>query len=130
MMLFEKVAAVSAQSAQAADHDAYDEWARLCDRADALLEAQPDEAALLLDGLLYRIAHEWERMQQAQQAAPLQAGAPEDLLARIECAAPAVSWRLRLALRAPDARARLVACRSLIEALDAWELNIAQKGRA
>lgn len=123
-MLFEKVDAVDAQSAQVADHDDYDEWARLCDRADSLLEAQPDEAALLLDGLLSHIAREWERCEL------LPAGSPEDLLARIERAAPAVSWRLRLALRAPDARARLVACRALIEALGAWELNIAQKGRA
>ena len=111
MMLFEKVDAVSAQNAQAADHDDYDEWARLCDRADALLAAQPDEAALLLDGLLYRIAREWE------QHELLPAGAPEDLLARIEHEAPQIGWRLRLALQAPDARARLVACRALIEAL-------------
>ncbi|MGH2514399.1 MAG: hypothetical protein ACRDHP_01980 [Ktedonobacterales bacterium] len=98
----------------------HDEWARRCDRAAELLDAQPDEAAMLLDGLLQRIACEWAQSLRARQAAPLPAEAPEqNLLALIEDAAPPVGWRLRLALRAPDVRARLVACRSLVEALDA-----------
>lgn len=92
--------------------DRRDDWLRRCDRAAQLMEAQPDVAALLLDGLLSRIARDWERRLR------LAAGSPEELLARIEHAAPLLGWRLRLALRAPDARARLVACQALIEAMD------------
>jgi hypothetical protein len=93
----------------AAEH--WRDLARRCDRAALLLERQPDEAALLLDGLLYHILREWERDQR------LPAASPEVMLVRIERAAPLVGWRMRLALRAPDARARLAACRALIEAL-------------
>ncbi|HLZ22908.1 MAG TPA: hypothetical protein VKQ30_12370 [Ktedonobacterales bacterium] len=85
---------------------------RICDEAGRLIESQPDEAALLLDGLLNRIVHEWE------QGKPLEAAVPGGMVARIEREAPLVSWRLRLALRAPDAQARLAHCRALIELVD------------
>lgn len=88
-----------------------DSWMRRCGDAARLIDAQPDAAALLLDGLLHDIASAWIRRLG-------HAGAPaEGLLAEIECVAPLVGWRLRLALRAPDIRARLAACQALIEAM-------------
>ena len=73
--------------------------AALC-RADALLARDPDAAALELDGLLYRIARVW--CQANAGGLPL-----SDLLQQPAGAAPLVALRLRVALRAPDVRARL-----------------------
>jgi hypothetical protein len=67
------------------------------------LAYDPDSAALLLDGLLRRIAAEW--FLSRGRMVP----AAEELLGRLgDEAAPFAQW-LRLALRAPDVRARLVA---------------------
>jgi hypothetical protein len=67
------------------------------------LAYDPDSAALLLDGLLRRIAAEWFL------ARGLVIPAAEQLLGRLGDESAPVAWRLRLALRAPDVRARLVA---------------------
>lgn len=73
--------------------------AALC-RADALLASDPDAASLELDGLLYRIARVW--CQARAGGLP-----PSDLLQQSASDAPLFALRLRLALRAPDVRARL-----------------------
>jgi hypothetical protein len=72
--------------------------AALC-RADAVLACDPDAAALELDGLLYRIARVW---------CHARAGGlpPSDLLKLPANDSSLFALRLRLALRAPDARAR------------------------
>jgi hypothetical protein len=69
-------------------------------RADALLARDPDAAAFELDGLLYRIARVW--CQAKAGGLP-----PSDLLQQPASDAPLFALRLRLALRAADARARL-----------------------
>jgi hypothetical protein len=79
--------------------------------AGALLERDADAAALLLDGLVQRIGAEWFLAQ----------GAPaprfERLLGELEQKAHPVAWRLRLALRAPDARARYLHARACLQAI-------------
>lgn len=83
--------------------------------AEQLIERQPDDAALLLDGVLHRIASTWHQRERLP-------GVPEeDLLASIERVAPSVGWRLRLALRAPDVRARLAHCRAVLGVIAEWE---------
>ena len=67
------------------------------------LACDPDSAALLLDGVIRRIAAEWFLSR------GLSVPAAEQLLGRLGDEAAPLAWRLRLALRAPDARARLVA---------------------
>jgi hypothetical protein len=69
--------------------------------AGALMEQDADGAALLLDGVLRVIAAEWFR----DQARPEPAA--HELLAELQAAAPPLAGRLRLALRAPHAQARL-----------------------
>jgi hypothetical protein len=69
--------------------------------AGALMEQDADGAALLLDGVLRAIAAEWFR----EQARP--EPAVHALLAELQAAAPRLAGRLRLALRAPHAQARL-----------------------
>lgn len=69
--------------------------------AGALMEQDADGAALLLDGVLRAIAAEWFR-EQAQPQPPVHA-----LLAELQATAPRLAGRLRLALRAPHAQARL-----------------------
>src|SRR5579885_2748932 len=71
------------------------------------IESDPDDASLLLDGLICRIveAHYLER----HGALPRR----EHLLARLDADDPALARRVRLALRAPDAHARLVHARQL-----------------
>lgn len=76
-----------------------------------MIEAQPDAAALLLEGMLGRIVEEWW----------LSHGeAPKDVavaLRLIERREPLFGWRLRLALRAPSSRARLEHCAVLLAML-------------
>ena len=90
------------------------ELAHLCEQAQQLIERRPDDAALLLDGFLLRIANAWCQHER------LPVRSPDEMLARIERSAPPLGWRLRLSLRAPDVRARLVHCQALLEALDEW----------
>ena len=78
------------------------------DRAAAILDADSDVAALLLDGLLRRLARAMARAYAAGDGA-------DDPLGALDRRAPSVAYRLRLALRAPDAAARLVHCRQLCQ---------------
>lgn len=81
--------------------------------AAALLEAQPDDAALLLDGLLAVIVDAWLRERR------LVPGDAADALRLIERDEPLFGMRLRLALRAPDPGARLEHCAALLALLPA-----------
>lgn len=77
-------------------------------RAAGLLERDPDAAALLLDGVLRRVGAGWFL------ARGLAVPPPERLLERLAERDAPLAWRLRLALRAPDARARLIAARQCL----------------
>ncbi len=84
--------------------------ARLIAAERALPEA-PALAALRLDGIFRDLLHHWT---------PDAADAPgEDIAAlqRLEERAPAVAWRLRLALQAPSVAAKLAHCWALLELL-------------
>lgn len=74
------------------------------------MERDPDAAALALDGMLWRIIRAWYA---AYDVPSRWSGDPlVDLAQR----APELAWRLRLALRAPDAAARLAHARQLLAA--------------
>ncbi|HLY31829.1 MAG TPA: hypothetical protein VKQ36_12440 [Ktedonobacterales bacterium] len=79
-------------------------------QAEAQLRSDPDGAALRLDGALRRIAEGWF------VARGLLCPPEHELLPRLDAIAPAVSGRLRLALHAPNAPARLIHCRALLRA--------------
>lgn len=71
--------------------------------AERALPAAPDLAALHLDGILSDL---------------LAISAPgAATLEKLERRAPALAWRLRLALQAPDAAARLAHCWALLDLL-------------
>lgn len=82
-------------------------------QAAVLIPDQPDDAALLVDGLLREIVDEWRRLRSVALA-PASAVHALDVVQQMD---PLFGWRLRLALRAPDVRSRLAHCRSLIAAL-------------
>jgi len=67
-----------------------------------------DSAALLLEGAPQRILACWYLQRGAVCPAEY------DLLAQMERDSPPVAWRLRLALRAPHARAKLGHCWALL----------------
>ncbi len=77
-----------------------------------LLERDPDAAALLLDGVLRQIGAEWF-LARAYAVPPA-----NELLGRLAEMDAAFAWRLRLALRAPDARARYVAAQQCLNLPD------------
>lgn len=84
--------------------------ARLIAAERALPEA-PDLAALRLDGVIRDLLHHSE---------PAAADAPNDDIAalqRLAERAPAVAWRLRLALQASSVAAKLAHCWALLELL-------------
>ena len=81
--------------------------------AERLLPDDPDAAALLLDGLLQEIRWLWRA--QADLSPPAPALQP----ALVERDDRLFGWRLRLALRAPDVRARLAHCAALYALLPA-----------
>jgi hypothetical protein len=85
---------------------------RACEQAAALIESQPDEAALVLDGMLHRILRDWYARWEVLEPEP------HLLLAQLERFEPALAWRLRLALRAPNVHVRLAHCRQLLEYLE------------
>lgn len=85
------------------------------DAAARALPADPDLAALLLDGAFARLLAAC-----APQAAP----GPVSMaraLSGLEQSAPPLAMRLRLALRAPNAEARLAHARALLALWDAPE---------
>lgn len=81
------------------------------DHAAAVLDPDPDAAALLLDGLMCQLAQALARVYAASDGG----GDASHALHALDRRAPAVAYRLRLALRAPDAAARLVHCRQLCQ---------------
>lgn len=80
-------------------------------RAQRALSHDPDLAALYLDGALRRLLALVARQ---ARVAPSEMPA----LASLDREQPLLGMRLRLALRAPDAAARLVHCWALIESLN------------
>jgi hypothetical protein len=91
-----------------------DDAVGLLDRAARALARDPDEAAWLLDGALRRLLAVWLRRQGLDG---LEASAPEQALAAIGRLDDDMAMRVRLALRAPNAGARLAACRGLLAAI-------------
>ena len=80
-------------------------------RAEALLEHDPDAAALLLDGLASALASLASREGRASPD-------PHGLLAAVQASDPLLALRLRVALRAPDVRARIVHARACLDRLE------------
>lgn len=101
---------------------AVDGLARRWWRAAELIEAQPDEAALLLDGLLGEIVEDWCLH---HEQAP---GDAAEMLRLIERWEPLFGWRLRLALRAPNGRARLEHCAALLAMLPGVRAPVGDAG--
>lgn len=86
-------------------------FAILLEAAAARADGDPDEALVLLDGLLPRMLACWL----ARQGYPRVArGGLLDALAEADAV---LAYRARLALRAPNGPARLAACLSLFQAL-------------
>lgn len=81
--------------------------------AERALPADPDRAALLLDGALAALLDLWASDQRVSSSV-----AP-DALSALEAAAPAVAWRVRLALQAHEPSARLAHCWALLNLLTA-----------
>lgn len=79
--------------------------------ASRALPAHPDAAALLLDGALSDMLDHW-----AGNALPSGARGGE-ALAALDERAPAIAWRLRLALQAYNPEARLAHCWALLDLL-------------
>jgi len=81
------------------------------DRASQLIVHDKAMAAWLLDGLARNMVEQW------YVAIGRQAPAPENLFGDLKQLDEKIAWRLRHALRAPDADARLVHCRNLFNLL-------------
>jgi hypothetical protein len=81
-------------------------------QAEALLERDPDAASLLLDGALAALA----------AVVSHRVGAPSvrvaDPLNALRASDPLLALRLRLALRAPDVRARIIHVRGCLDCLE------------
>ena len=103
----EPAAACAAHAAQAI----YPDVAAPLDQAAELLDADPDAAALVLDGLLGRLAADWYA---EQGLVPPDAA---HLLSDLERRCQPLGWLLRLALRAPDVHARLAHMQALAGAM-------------
>jgi hypothetical protein len=96
------------------EHEAQCERARIVASliaASQALAADPDAAVLLLDGALAHLLDLW-----AQQAR-LPASDRRQALAALDAQAPALAWRVRLALQAHQPEARLAHCWALLELL-------------
>jgi hypothetical protein len=85
-----------------------DEASAALDRAGAVMGGDPVLAAWLLDGAIGRIVGLWFA-RRGDRSAP-----SEEARAEIERADPDMGRQLRLALRAPDLRARLRHCRAML----------------
>lgn len=79
--------------------------------ASQALVADPDAAALLLDGALGQLLDLWARQ------AHLPSLDRRNALDALEAQAPAVAWRVRLALQAQQPDARLAHCWALLDLL-------------
>ena len=80
----------------------HDDLARQLDQAALQIDVDPDEASLILDGLIWQLIA--ARYLAHNDVLPSR----ERLLAQIDANDPALARRVRLALRAPDAHARLI----------------------
>lgn len=88
----------------------YYEIDRLIQQAEILAQDAPDSAALLLDGLLWRLA--------SLAIGPESiCAAPDKLLMLVEAREPAWADQLRLALRAPSVEARIFQARRCLQCL-------------
>ncbi|WIG57723.1 MAG: hypothetical protein OJF49_000468 [Ktedonobacterales bacterium] len=87
-------------------------------RASALLDAHPDAAALLLDGVLRRISIA------ALARERLVCWREEDLFDALAVRNQRLAYLLRLALRAPNLDARLAHCQQLYAALYGHDLAV------
>ncbi|HEX8729748.1 MAG TPA: hypothetical protein VF739_14045 [Ktedonobacterales bacterium] len=79
--------------------------------ASRALPSDPDAAALLLDGALAQFLDLWAQQVHLPRADRRQA------LAALDAQAPAVAWRVRLALQAHLPEARLAHCWALLDLL-------------
>lgn len=79
--------------------------------ASRVLLTNPDAVALLLDGALSQMLALWA------QAAHIRLRDRSQALGLLDAAAPAIAWRLRLALQAHAPEARLGHCWALLELL-------------
>jgi hypothetical protein len=101
-----------------------DELCRQLELAAQRIESDPDDASLMLDGLIWRLVA--ARFLAHNGALPSR----EHLLAQLDEHEPILARRVRLALRAPNARARLVHAQFLyallLEADSESERNLAR----
>ena len=88
--------------------DAYEDAERSLAYAERVLARDPDAAALLVNGELPAMLNAWYARQGVYPPAR------DQLLRDLAERAPAIAESLRLALRAPDACARLVAAQRLL----------------
>lgn len=88
-------------------------WRDALHEAEALLERDPDAAALALEGAMRALVDEWYARR------GLVAPDAPHLLADLEGRNAPLAWRLRLALRAPHVAARLAHVRGLERAFSA-----------
>lgn len=86
--------------------------------AQHVLRDDPDAAGLLLDGVLWRI------VALVFARAGIAAPSCDRALADLERISPPVAWRLRLALRAPHAHARLVHAWALLDAASGQSVGV------
>lgn len=101
------------------DFAGYDKFVRILDQSAVLLAAgDPDRAALLLDGLAQRIAMEWFAHREGRVPDLVY------LLAHLDEQMSPIAWWLRLALRAPNAGARWVNCRRLVDEIAGLSLAV------
>lgn len=97
-------------SGAASPAEEYAELNLVLRRAELLVSGAPDSAALLLDGILQRLA----ALCLGRQGASARQG---DWLPLLDAHAPVLSLRLRLALRAPNIEARIVHARQCLNML-------------
>jgi hypothetical protein len=116
-MLASKWSRFARQGAHATAHHAVNGNARLSsncevpcllDQAASLVDADPDSAALMLEGVVMAIVEQWYGAQDL--ALPDR----QCLLADLQARAMPLAHRMRLALRAPHVRARLNHARALV----------------
>ena len=101
---------VPAGSSESRRYSNFSKYRQIIDQAASLLGAgEPDRAALLLDGLAQRMVISWFAEYGGSEPEPMY------ILAQLEEEMSPLAWWLRLALRAPDVKARLVHCQRLLD---------------